>query len=171
MEAITFAKAKPVSEKAWLIEMQFEGKACWWYGSGYIADANQGVRFSREDDAEQVILEHGMVGAEATEHMWINDMPERSSSFDTQLESYRSLIVGLENEIARLKEWQPIETAPKDGREILAGAVGITFAWVISWLVCDGKWLLSNARDGMGKYYFEPTHWMPLPERPGKAGG
>jgi hypothetical protein len=58
------------NEVAWLIEAQFDGKAHWWYGSDFIADANQAVRFSREQDADQVILERGLVGAEAIEHMW-----------------------------------------------------------------------------------------------------
>jgi hypothetical protein len=58
------------NELAWLIEMSFDGKAHWWYGSDFIADAAQAVRFSRKQDADQVILERGLVDAVATEHMW-----------------------------------------------------------------------------------------------------
>ena len=58
------------NEVAWLIEMQIDGQAMWWYGSGFIADANQAVRFSRKQDAWQVCIELGLVGTDAKEHMW-----------------------------------------------------------------------------------------------------
>lgn len=63
------------SEKAWLIELSFDGKAMWWYGSDFIADTKEAVRFFRKEDAEQVILERSLFDAVATEHIWINDMP------------------------------------------------------------------------------------------------
>lgn len=64
------------NEKGWLIEMSFDGTAHWWYGSNFVADANQGVRFAREFDAQQVIMERGLIDAVATEHIWINEMPD-----------------------------------------------------------------------------------------------
>lgn len=69
-------------------------------------------------------------------------------------------------------KWQPIETAPKDGTDILcsfSGAVSIAF-WDVKapdeyyynqrsktpqWLSHEGSYL--------GE---EPTHWMPLPKPP-----
>lgn len=53
-------------------------------------------------------------------------------------------------------EWQPIETAPVDGFEILgffAGVVAITWFFRGNWEVGSGT-------------VWEPTHWMPLPEPP-----
>ena len=57
-----------------------------------------------------------------------------------------------------MSEWQPIETAPKDGREIL-GWFGS--ASVIRWHIgTESFWT-----DGFMRLR-EPTHWMPLPEPP-----
>ena len=59
--------------------------------------------------------------------------------------------------------WQPIETAPRDGSEILVAANGLIS--LVIWY--DGLgWQLSetgkNAEDA--DLCFEPTHWMPLPD-------
>lgn len=57
-----------------------------------------------------------------------------------------------------MSEWQPIETAPKEGALVLLwieGGVEIGF-W-------NGKtWDDGNFYDDIGT----PTHWMPLPEPP-----
>ena len=63
--------------------------------------------------------------------------------------------------------WQPIETAPRDGMEILAYREysGITIAsWAdwISYSDLDPKSRWEN-RDG---FEIHPTHWMPLPKPP-----
>lgn len=57
-------------------------------------------------------------------------------------------------------KWQPIETAPKqiEFRCLLAHR----FSVVIGYWDGDG-W--RNERSHRGSY-FEPTHWMPLPELP-----
>jgi len=64
-------------------------------------------------------------------------------------------------------EWQPIETAPRDGTRVLLSKVGSTEVvsgyWngiryedipVDEWLTAPGGWRR------------QPTHWMPLPEPP-----
>ena len=68
-------------------------------------------------------------------------------------------------------EWQPIETAPKDGESILVfNSYGIS---EVQWCneqdydVPHDWWYI----DGMKAGYFglrgdEPTHWMPLPAPP-----
>lgn len=70
--------------------------------------------------------------------------------------------------------WQPIETAPKDGTDILvwySGAVRVT-RWYVHYM--NGHPDLRRApewdQDVMyGPSYYgpmEPTHWMPLPQPP-----
>lgn len=70
--------------------------------------------------------------------------------------------------------WQPIETAPKDGTLILILHHGQVYAGVwgkgvkvedgYSWGVID-KWGDYNAMMDTA-----PTHWMPLPETPEQTG-
>jgi hypothetical protein len=57
-------------------------------------------------------------------------------------------------------EWQPIETAPKDGKDILV--FGEQLRRVAFW---------DEARGGLwsrwpGREPIRATHWMPLPEPP-----
>lgn len=66
---------------------------------------------------------------------------------------------------ARTHQWQPIETAPRDGEWIMAywPTMGIgMFPFVVFW---DEGWEPAShyARD-YGEVY--PTHWMPLPPPP-----
>jgi hypothetical protein len=56
--------------------------------------------------------------------------------------------------------WQPIETAPKDGKDVLLtvdGLVRLGF-WDVP---RGGVWSLWPGRDR-----FNPTHWMSLPAPP-----
>ncbi len=70
-----------------------------------------------------------------------------------------------------MSEWQPIETAPRDGRQIMVWVANgnITphcFAPVS--ITSDSSWWDDSTGDQI-----EPikgaTHWMPLPEPPTKA--
>jgi len=67
--------------------------------------------------------------------------------------------------------WQPIETAPKDGTDVLLAGTGTYDVTVGSFYkatkgpsVCDGWYY----QDGSSR--IEPTHWMPLPPPPGGGG-
>lgn len=90
------------------------------------------------------------------------------------LQYAKETISELEAEL-RQREWQPIETAPKDGTHIWLFSNGDH--------QCAGYWLITSGED----YHWEgwifadelladvkpdgldPTHWMPLPAAP--AGG
>lgn len=54
-------------------------------------------------------------------------------------------------------EWQPIETAPRDGTWILVYVNGT---------VTNAFFYLGHWDDGDYFSRMEPTHWMPLPEPP-----
>ena len=57
-------------------------------------------------------------------------------------------------------EWQPIETAPRVGNVLTYGPDGYAVAWSM-----DGKvWTAGDSDDDW--FCVEPTHWMPLPDRP-----
>lgn len=66
--------------------------------------------------------------------------------------------------LAKVPEWQPIETAPRDGSVVLA--VNTKAIWPEA-CICefrDGIWCL-EADDG---WAVRPTHWMLLPTPPGE---
>ena len=75
-----------------------------------------------------------------------------------------------------MSDWKPIESAPKDGTQVLitggtaevcdyqatfVGAVGIAF-----WDVTRDHWHGNEANAHDEFYVHKPTHWMPLPEPP-----
>lgn len=68
-----------------------------------------------------------------------------------------------------MNEWQPIETAPKDGTRILAFYPKEEENYkILSVALIYRKWRLCP--DGGYDFEFEivgdPTHWMPLPNPP-----
>ena len=83
-----------------------------------------------------------------------------------------------------MNEWQPIETAPKDGSAVLlcwaTDADGKAVNWfedlstadvfvqVASWWGDEG-WVVYCDMVQEPRLHFVPTHWMPLPLPPGAA--
>lgn len=59
-------------------------------------------------------------------------------------------------------EWQPIETAPRDGTEVLLFDNGI---YGLGWWAL-GEWRDFGDAGCAGSEAFAPTHWMPLPKPP-----
>lgn len=60
-----------------------------------------------------------------------------------------------------MSEWQPIETAPKDGTYLLTS----DGKWREVCKFVDGFWC-SDLEGESYSYVLEPTHWQPLPEPP-----
>lgn len=78
-------------------------------------------------------------------------------------------------------DWQPIESAPRDGTEIdvwcfchdpewrrehgIQSGTRVPFSF---W--CDGEWMIFDARDGesvpVGSSHYTVSHWMPVPSPP-----
>ena len=76
-----------------------------------------------------------------------------------------------------MTEWQPIDTAPKDGTEILVygiatGELGGVHekpeTWKVSWFFKN--WSLCGG-EGYVVWVDSPTHWMPLPAPPANGDG
>ncbi len=74
-----------------------------------------------------------------------------------------------------MSEWQPIETAPRDGTVVLLGRdVGEPWGFVRGYGHFEGKadelisgWLSYGLYDPPGNLGLgNPTHWMPLPAPP-----
>lgn len=69
-----------------------------------------------------------------------------------------------------MSDWQPIETAPTDGTEILCCAVrpdGSPWICAVRLEGPDSKQGNNNLpRVLLGMAIWYPTHWMPLPEPP-----
>lgn len=61
------------------------------------------------------------------------------------------------------EDWQPIETAPKDGTEILVYEPNFEHAAIYVCKYDDPVWIEAG-----GECYatWQPTHWMPLPKAP-----
>ena len=61
--------------------------------------------------------------------------------------------------------WQPIETAPKDGRRFLAYDPSLFGVCIAEW--ANGGWYVNQeSQDGFGFHHLPLTYWMPLPEPP-----
>ena len=78
-----------------------------------------------------------------------------------------------------LPQWQPIETAPKDGTRVLVWSDELYLKPYIAWWGVDAnhpehepdqfEWLTGDGDDWSTGYYYTPcapTHWQPLPEPP-----
>lgn len=96
----------------------------------------------------------------------------------TALDSVRALFDKPAPEPIASANWQPIDTAPKDGTGILlcqatdadGSPIGqdsmSVFMQVAAWWEGEDTWIVycSMVRDP--ELHFTPTHWMPLPEVP-----
>jgi len=119
--------------------------------------------------------DHGAINAERSESRglrkaWIDGL---RSGIDYASDQLHTVTEQRDRLAARERQWLPIESAPKDGTQILSFAEweGIT---VCSWLDYSEVWETTE-KMGWAKNYdtvamsyetFEPTHWMPLPPNP-----
>lgn len=77
-----------------------------------------------------------------------------------------------------MAEWKPIESAPRDGTWVLIcqshgtdsrddfGSFVHRAAWWASENDGSGAWIVYNAQPLDPECFFEPTHWMQIPEPP-----
>lgn len=73
--------------------------------------------------------------------------------------------------------WMPIESAPKDGHDILLSGLYTPFqsscqfagVFIGAWDVDVEGWMVLGHDDAGQLIYANPTHWQPLPPPPGEA--
>lgn len=67
-----------------------------------------------------------------------------------------------------MREWKPIETAPKDGTFIVMTDGTPAWPWVARWTNDDsmGEPFTAGWETAIGGRIKTATHWMPLPEPP-----
>lgn len=119
----------------------------------------------------------------AFEQWWleIEGYALRAERFTTPEEGAKAAWLACYQHLA--PQWQPIETAPKDGTPILAwnekyGARetrwelyregSLAFSWSQEGKGPDGAWRWAEPQNNWGSSW-APTHWMPLPAAPDAA--
>lgn len=102
---------------------------------------------------------------------WIRDYGDQKEPvFIADLNAVLTMAYqNFEAELSRA--WKPIESAPKDGTEILAGNAAGEFC-VVKWddVTMNGRkgWLVAVVATDWNHYIemYAPTHWMELPSPP-----
>lgn len=69
-----------------------------------------------------------------------------------------------------MSEWQPIETAPKDGTRILAFFPIINSYKILTIEFIRHRWYICPYDCEFEMTGGDPTHWMPLPNPPIRKG-
>lgn len=97
-----------------------------------------------------------------------NDAADAAEGYEADLVDARAQIVSLTALIASLeaeRQWQPIETVPKDhfARLVYSMDGGGT---MVAFVDVTGQWFSFPSCNECVPLRFIPTHWMPLPERP-----
>lgn len=69
---------------------------------------------------------------------------------------------------ASKQEWQPIETAPRDGTAVFVSLIGSDIPHPARFE--NGEWRMTWDRYALSDWD-GPTHWMPLPAAPSQEGG
>jgi hypothetical protein len=74
----------------------------------------------------------------------------------------KQALLGAQAQEERVKEWQPIESAPKDGTSFLSCNMNQGAFMAVAWWSSAYKYFVRSG----GHHLYQFTHWMPLPESP-----
>ena len=90
------------------------------------------------------------------------------SKWSGRIEALEEVLMLLESHkpqaVERVTEWQPIETAPRDGVYIITA--GKSVPPHVGYYVCEAFAAEDGFFTDQGKMKNQPTHWMPLPKPP-----
>ena len=116
-----------------------------------------------ETRIDLVILRGNIADAEKTDGRW-DGMPDRVQSWIDRIDTALALSP---TEPVQGEQWQPIETAPKDGIEFIARCGADKPSFSCFW---DGTAFM-HFDHGEGLISYSPTEWMPLPTSPNTEVG
>lgn len=84
------------------------------------------------------------------------------ASSNVEFEFKENFISNWNRRVDAMSEWQPIETAPRDGTDVLLYLDGRMPC--VAGYFRDGWYSFDAPEKALG--FFAPTHWMPLPSPP-----
>ena len=96
----------------------------------------------------------------------INPLKDRIEELEIDIEEYETATSKAQFDAVKAEaqleksQWQPIETAPKDG-SLFLGVMDDGWQFVALWDRGNKRFITDDARN-----FAYPTHWMPLPEPP-----
>ena len=145
------------------------------FNRGYIASSTISLNLIQELQAENQALLAKNEELQAENKSW----QEMVDSVNQTNRAMGNMLNKLEGKVEELEgnEWQPIESAPKDGTIILlledhSGEVNTGY-WGLEENIFSGtenKWFSNGCIDNVLTFP-NITHWMPLPELPTKIKG
>lgn len=103
--------------------------------------------------------------SDAPERIWTTSGGDAGSWTTTQSRMAVHMPDGWQVEYVRadlVPQWQPIETAPKDGSEFLCWSKGWRYPHMAYW---ESEYM-SFENPFTYDFMDQPTHWMPLPAPP-----
>ena len=93
-----------------------------------------------------------------------DELLDEDVDYADRLDNWADRIGRTPGEIERLRKgWQPIETVPKDGTDLLL--------YSPRWGMMVGLWAGAWVQEEGGPSYRGITHWMPLPDPPQETDG
>jgi len=101
-------------------------------------------------------------GGSGSEEFEDYDQEDARNEFRDMLE----LIYAGQEIVDSMNEWQPIETAPKDGSRILAFFPIINNYKILTVEFLRHRWYICPYDSEFEMMGGDPTHWMPLPNPP-----
>lgn len=140
-------------------------------GSTDQADQVNENQDSRSASAENLAAETDGVEGQPLNHIWIlrEELKHRGEYLATPGTPARFYV-----EYVPAEQWQPIETAPKDGTFILllgdSGYISTPHRIEVGrWITNYRDWWVTIDGSAFTDGGVEPTHWMPLPNIPAAA--